>query len=431
MQIIFLPHYTATPLRLDRPVAPSQRYDELIGRLSLLLPLYVPQENGPLEADREHWVENMTLLIAAIDTRLPVFVRDRDDASNDCPWFAFNTEARRPAEDQPTIILGPLKRFEGFLGSGGSRYLGIRPDCILWPHLPSMQAANNYASLAAFKAMAGRQLELADIPGDTIAWDSPNALAPAMRRLLDRVKGPMVAKIVAQAKYAPLERIDISRGASLKQIQAAIEETFEWSLVHLQDTPDGMLLQQEVPMHFEYRIMVIDGKPRLGAGCVEDLHPLDNNTYMLPPNMLHYDDKMQSIRRPLDAVKSCPGYIHPYHEAAKAFARQAAVEKPSLLDYTLDLARNDKGEIMVIEINPLPNAGLYAINVRAYVHQIVAATQRRAKTPPIYKINDRNGLCWSNDQGWVDAADPAVTQFSAEERQRLNLPIGEAWTVTR
>lgn len=115
---------------------------------------------------------------------------------------------------------------------------------------------------------------------------------------------------------------------------------------------DDLLVQECVPMRFEYRMFVAGGEIRTGAGNVELHTPLDN------PTQVQFDDKMESVRNASE-VTSEPGLRDRYVEFGQRVATELA--KEGALNYSLDVALNpDTGEILVVELNSLTNSGLYA-----------------------------------------------------------------------
>lgn len=117
-----------------------------------------------------------------------------------------------------------------------------------------------------------------------------------------------------------------------------------------------ILVQEEVPMRFEYRVFVVGGKVRTAAGNVERHTPLDN--YL----QNDFDDRMEFIRSASPVARE-PELMERYLIAAEKIAADFAAE--GMLDYSLDLAVVSDGRtdrVVVVEINCLTNSGLYACN---------------------------------------------------------------------
>ena len=62
-----------------------------------------------------------------------------------------------------------------------------------------------------------------------------------------------------------------------------------------------------------------------------------------------------------------------YRHAARAITAEITAERPEIKDYTLDLALDKDGQVVIVELNPMTNYGLYA----ADVDQIVTALRRK------------------------------------------------------
>ena len=104
-------------------------------------------------------------------------------------------------------------------------------------------------------------------------------------------------------------------------------------------------------MEYEYRFFVVNGEVVTGAGCVEEFTPLNNRA--------QFDDRMRQVRSEGGPVTSQPEILERY----LSFAKQAASEFSAeglLNTYSLDLATGSDGQTLIIELNGLPNSGLYA-----------------------------------------------------------------------
>lgn len=114
-----------------------------------------------------------------------------------------------------------------------------------------------------------------------------------------------------------------------------------------------LLVQEYIPMEFEYRMFVTNGVVRTGAGNVEYHTPLDN------PERKQFFTQLERKRNSGEELSDEAELVSRYVKFGQAVADELATE--GFLDYTLDVAVNaDTGEVVVIEMNSLTNSGLYA-----------------------------------------------------------------------
>lgn len=214
--------------------------------------------------------------------------------------------------------------------------------------------AQQYASSAVFQAHAGRALHLCGIrefSEDPVDLDLYDCLAQRYqtghRKAFVKVNLP---------KYA-LFRIDIPSGdpRRIQDYIAREHDDFALSTLHLAGRNNQFLVQEQVPMACEYRVVVVNHKPVAGAGCVEAFTPLDNEAT--------WDPKVERLRNS-GHVERCPEVVEAYARYALEFAKAYQQERPGAANYTLDLALGPRG-ILVIELNPLKNYGLYAMDFEA------------------------------------------------------------------
>lgn len=133
-----------------------------------------------------------------------------------------------------------------------------------------------------------------------------------------------------------------------------------WHLIRLAGVRDSLLIQDWIPMWFEYRLFIVDGALVSGAGCVEEFTP-----YHRANPQVRFDDRVRASRgngiaaRESTRVVSMPDLVDRYmrvgHQLAKLHAGTVVV----------DLAQTTHDQIVIVEMNSLPNAGLYASNTDA------------------------------------------------------------------
>ena len=307
------------------------------------------------DADFEDWVENASQLQAAL--RLPAQVRVLRHAGG---------KTAAPDDTIADILIGSLLRGDPLLTG---------PHAPLWPNREAEALANRYACTAAFRAQAGRAFELT-WSGDREEGDP---LTPGLNEtviaMVERGHRDLAVKIVAQAKYAAPVRLEFA-DTSREAIADALVEALDYSVVHLAGVPDAFLVQEWLPdLADEYRIVMIDGLPVAGAGCIEAHTPLDNQGVAFNP--------VVEGRRGSGELRSDPELVSRYHAAAIAAAESLRAEARGVpVDMCLDYGCRGDGSIVLIEANPLMNYGLYAIDFGVVLAAIHDAIERRLDGSP-------------------------------------------------
>lgn len=332
--IIFRPLFSAT-LESDDP-----RASHLIASWKRAFP---DAEASP-EIDFEDWVENAVRLDSALrlaPERLALVGKD---------GYARYLDGRDVTIGEVALFLGAWSNGDDAVRSGGvfARYpysKDFRGDCVL---------AQNYVESEVFRVHAGRGFRLCgrrEMPEDRVELDIFEALADAYRagsrEVLIKVNLP---------KYA-LFRFSIPSDNPVAIEQHLTDEHFDFglALVHLAGRDKMFMVQDKVKMTYEYRVIVIDHEPVAGAGCVEAYTPLDNEAT--------WDPKMEELRSSGD-VEHRADLARNYQSFAKQFTQAYKAERPLSGNYTLDLAVGEEG-ILAIELNPLKNYGLYAMDFDA------------------------------------------------------------------
>lgn len=214
--------------------------------------------------------------------------------------------------------------------------------------------ALNYVHSQTFQARAGRELYLCGVC-DEQAKPVPLDLYDCLAEMYRKGHREVIIK-VNRAKYAirrfKLEA-DTRKGAQASLL--AQDDGFCWSTVHLAGDPHAFIVQAVIPMNYEYRVIVVKHGAVAGAGCVEAFTPLDNEAL--------WDPKME-LQRSQTPVTAQHELAHQYMMFARNFTQAYQAERPGNGNYTLDLAVSD-GRIVVVELNPLQNYGLYAMDYEA------------------------------------------------------------------
>lgn len=148
-----------------------------------------------------------------------------------------------------------------------------------------------------------------------------------------------------------------------------------WTMVRASGVPGGLLVAPWIEMTYEYRVFVVDGMPVTGAGCVEEFTPLDHCPYTG-----RFDSAVRKNRG-----NSVTGGI-PSEVEYKARLVDKFVIRAHELAATLPEGRNtvDMDFAIVpgydvpvlVELNGVSNAGLYAIDSDALADAMVVAKDR-------------------------------------------------------
>lgn len=261
--------------------------------------------------------------------------------------------AEEAAGDDPDFIFGPVAHW----GSGhAARSRNSSP-------------ADRYWDIPAFAGLSGRRWELAGyFPDDQ---NEPELLGvlqgmfdDGVRRFVVKGTEPKTLLVKFTLTVRPTDLI--GRGT---EIPAELTN----SVQHLEGRSGVFLVQEHIPMTHEYRVFMAGPKPASGAGCIEDFTPLDAQGAAFDPRFEIERGSGEIVRRQWMVTEM------------ETFARSAGAllhgQAPDLgAAWVMDLAMNARtGEIVVIELNPARNAGLYASSPSAWmgaVREYVADRQR-------------------------------------------------------
>lgn len=114
----------------------------------------------------------------------------------------------------------------------------------------------------------------------------------------------------------------------------------------------------------EYRVFMAGNKPASGAGCIEHFTPLDGRGTA-------FDVRVEGLRGSGEIAEN-PALVNRmrlFAEEAGAVLHQQAPELGAA--WVMDLAVNSEtDQIVVIELNPARNAGLYASSPSTWMENI-------------------------------------------------------------
>lgn len=215
----------------------------------------------------------------------------------------------------------------------------------------SEKLANDYMRLETFRDLAGRQCTLTTYNPD--AGDSHPDLLETVRHFHARDHRKLVIKTRAMKKG--LWKLDLPDDEDLAV--AHVDEQLGWTAVHYEARPGAFLVQEHIPMTYEYRVFVINHALVTGAGCIEEFMPMDRSATGA------FDAQMRKCRTAMDPVVGEPGIAQLYRDFAREVADRICVESPEMRHYVVDLALDGYGKPVIVEFNGFRNSGFYANDV--------------------------------------------------------------------
>lgn len=204
-------------------------------------------------------------------------------------------------------------------------------------------------------------------PSETCSIDPPDVRA-AFARLVDRGVTSFLVKYAVREKARPNLPLDGTDPDMLAdRVAGWLAE--DWESMRAEGVPDALLVQKRVRMEYEYRMFIVGDEPVCGAGNIGVLTPVDNEA--------RFDPKMQRTRADMDrsTVERRPDLAERYRVAAVRFGRALAGDGYGA--YVLDLCLID-GEVSIVELNGMMNAGLFALDMDALTRAMRARPDRFA-----------------------------------------------------
>ena len=307
------------------------------------------------DLDFEDWHEEAAKFVAACDTGLPVFAMGMREGRQRAV-ASFNTNLAQPESGVPLLLTGTLLRREPLEEAGFK---------VAWPDSRRAAASSAYFRNPAFAAHAGRLLELVAVREDS---SEGSGLIEAIQRMVADCGPDVAVKVVSVDKHAPVA-FGSFPDPSVAAIRSWLYETFEYDLVHVQGRLPEFLVQERLPLSSEYRVVVVDGEPVAGAGCIEWMCPPYNRGERFHP-------AVEGIRGG-NEVRQDPELVGRYVEAARAAAADMRAHDPLAGDGTYDFAVGPGDNVVLVEVNPLGNFGLYAMDAGAVATAVLEACRRR------------------------------------------------------
>ena len=319
----------------------------------------------PTRRDPEDWIENAVILESAEKAGLDLTILESKGDQIHVSGGGWTVPGAKPGSPV-AAMLGTWSKSDLVRG------LPIDVD-VVGSDTRAVRAAGDYAGSDTFLRHAGRPVIVAS--GDVHGEDGIEA---ALRRVVDATgEGDIFIKTV-QKEWAGKFSVSPSSDIGLwEQLCRADEDEgdmdgygLSWIPVQHEGRKNMLVVQGRIVPTFEYRIVVIDGRPVTAAGCIEAFTPAENTAV--------FDPQMEEVRSDGDIVVR-PDLVERYLAFAETFCAEFAAERGEGLDYSLDVCIDAMtGNVVPIELNPPLNLGAYARSTEAWLSAIVARTERVA-----------------------------------------------------
>ncbi|WP_251151337.1 ATP-grasp domain-containing protein [Cellulosimicrobium sp. Marseille-Q4280] len=336
------PHVQMKALRPDRPLDLT---NPVLARLAATWTQHVgPADPGP-GGDFEDWVESAFRVQAALDVLGPAVTIDDDNPSARAAMARMRGQDPEPSDD--VLELGVV--------FGRHALPADESDAI----------ASGYLTLETFARRAGRRI----VPADALSHDEHDADAVMARLAAER---PGTEEFFVKARATKVLVVRARAGQTLMDaVREQLGEGAEWAIIGMEGAHRPLMVQDYVPMRFEYRVFVAGHEPVTGAACIEAHTPLDRLADPGDP-LAAFDPVLREHR-----TEGAPvGQNRAVRETLVAYARDVAAEladeAPAMRDYVLDVALGPDDRPLVVELNGRTNAGFYSSDP----HTLVAALAR-------------------------------------------------------
>lgn len=317
----FADHYILTPRRQEVWDGLEPEYRTLMEKAA--------GRTLPGEGDREDTLEELARLMAAIRA---------------VPACRLWIEKER--EDWGTTVMRSI---------GSVPNLHDNATYGLDPRFATARFVDSYYDSPVFQKHAGRPVVRTTMGED-------DGRFPDLESVLNELPGPRAFIKATQPKLAtfatpvPLDASDLYAKVPMNAL----------------DSPGGLLVQPHVTMRYEYRVFVIGHRVVTAAGNIEHHTPFDN-TEQLDPVMEHTRGDGNPVAVPQVRAK--------HLAKADEFTREWAKTHTEHCMYVLDLAIGPDGAPLVVELNSLNNAGLFACHESALFREWVEHLDRQTVDP--------------------------------------------------
>lgn len=296
---------------------------------------YMGQINAG-QGDYEHFVEQAFRLHSAVTSFGPENIWI-------LPPYGMETEITMVQN----LSTDKWESYESLIQAGAKRY-GAIPGT----RHSHGNDVDDYCTLNSFKKFSGRVTGLggfSDLPDESSSIETTLAI----------IKRSGANEALLKRRHAKLSliRLPLDNWNPGDSFFSCVGENDGWALINDEGLKNAYLVQEVIPMRFEYRFFVIGGKVVTGAGCVENLTPLDNDGSA-------FDDNMKEFRvsQQLSPVEPHPEILSQYLAFAERVVEEIREERPDFDRYVLDVALGRDGSPVIVELNSESNAGFYACN---------------------------------------------------------------------
>lgn len=188
-----------------------------------------------------------------------------------------------------------------------------------------------------------------------------------------------VAKLVVKfaVRKTGLFTLDLHPSITRADLEAQIarNDDLGWQMVHLYGRKDCLLVQDWVPMRAEYRLFAVDGRIISGAACIEEFTPYSrHDAEALFDTRVRYERGNGLAWPQSSSVVDEPALVSAYRSLGTSIAEKH--QGTVVLDLAVVEQPNCEPRIVLVEMNTLPNAGLYASNVDAVYQALSVAADR-------------------------------------------------------
>lgn len=154
-------------------------------------------------------------------------------------------------------------------------------------------------------------------------------------------------------------------------VRKRLWQAMDWTYARLEGGGLVLMAQDELPLEYETRLFVVDGRVISAAGCIEEFTPLDRDPFTAP-----FDTRVRRIRGHLKQGEPSPVEDRPDIAARlREFGAKVALEHGGtiVIDVAIDAATD---EPVVIEFNGIANSGLYASDPWLVAKHLIGARDR-------------------------------------------------------
>jgi hypothetical protein len=308
------------------PPAVKDRFDQLVAMWSRHVPPHAADGAG----DYEDFVEQAVRLEAALDT-----------FGAESVWLVISTDIDTAVnagtgETRPVVELEDLPRY----GTQPSR----RHEDV---DMEQARLAASYYRYEAFLSRAGRRLVVCGFGCEDGSVELGDILASWAAEGVRRA----FLKSVRIKQFA--FPVDVPEGFRAGAGAKVVYDALDYGAMALEGRPESLIAQEFVAMEYEYRVFVVGNTLVSAAGCIEEFTPLDNQGEA-------FDTQLRRHRQAKTPVERAPEIAGLLTDFAREAVAALAHEVPELTDYVIDVALGPDGVPLIVELNSLLNAGLYA-----------------------------------------------------------------------